>query len=140
MNALRQAHKLLKPQAYLKQAGTSGSVYEAGKSEQAWRLLEGGLKAKYGVLKGGGVLRTIRIFAATLPNRDEAVQDIIVRLHFDPELAQHLLTRPLADVHTPVWNKRLNRLLALAAGGRESSGEEERRPLELTITEPAGVE
>jgi hypothetical protein len=140
MNALRQAHKLLKPQTAMKQAGISGSVYEAGKSEQAWRQLEGGLKAKYGVLKGGGVLRTIRIFAATLPNRYEAVQNIIVRMHFDPDLAQQLLTRPLKDVDTPVWNKKLNRLLAIATGGRASSSEEERRPLELTITEPAGAE
>ncbi len=142
MNALRQAHKLLKPGNALKQAGKSGAVYETGKAENAWRLLEGGLKAKFGILKGGGVLRTIRIFAETLPNSDEAVQNIIVRMHFYPELAQHLLTRPVKDVNTPLWNKRLNRLLAVAAGARENvrGDDSERKPLELTITEPAGVQ
>lgn len=124
MNALRQAHKLLKPQMAIKQQGAAGVLYDGKKAEQAWRLLEGGLKAKFGVLKGGGVLRTIRVFAASLPNSDQAVQDIIVRMHFDPELAMHLLKRDV-PVDTPIWNKRLNRLLALATGAR-ANGEDEK--------------
>jgi hypothetical protein len=123
MNALRRAHKLLKPQNAIKQTGAAGSLYENKKSEHAWMMLEGGLKARYGVLKGGGILRTVRIFVSTLPNRDEAVRDIVLRMHFDPELAVHLLGRnvPVSD---PVWNAKLNRLLAVAAGGR-SSGDDE---------------
>lgn len=118
MNALRQAHKLLSPGEALKRPG-SGAKYESGKSEQAWRLLEGGLKAKFGVLKGGGVLRTIRIFAASLPRNDDAVNDILVRLHFDPELAVHLLGRQV-DPNSPQWNAKLNKLLAAATGARDS--------------------
>jgi hypothetical protein len=120
MNTLRQAHKLLKPQMIIKESGAAPlSLHDLKKSEQAWRLLEGGLKARYGHIKGGGILRTIRIFVASLPNRDDAVQNIVLRVHFDPELAAHLLSRDV-KVDTPVWNSKLNRLLAVAAGAREA--------------------
>ncbi|RWD79738.1 hypothetical protein [Mesorhizobium sp.] len=119
MNSLRQAHRLLKPQKELAQPGATPSLYERKKSEEAWNLLEGGLKARYGVLKGGSVLRTIRIFIATLPNKDAAVRDLILRMHFDPELASHLLGREV-KVDTPSWNGKLNTLLAAAAGARDS--------------------
>lgn len=119
MNTLRQAHRLLKPQRALRDAGSGATMSDTKKAEQAWRLLEGGLKAKFGVLKGGGVLRTIRIFAETLPNSGEAVGKIVERMHFDPELAGHLLTRQV-EPDSPAWNAKLNRLLAAAAGARES--------------------
>lgn len=123
MNALRQTHKMLKPQMAIKQPAGATSLYENKKRDHAWMMLEGGLKARYGVLKGGGILRTIRIFVATLPNRDEAVKDIVLRMHFDPELAVHLLGRDV-KVDTPAWNAKLNRLLATATLARESVGEE----------------
>jgi hypothetical protein len=122
MHSLRQAHRLLKPQQAVKLPGGSPSFHESEKSKQAWRLLEGGLKAKWGVLKGGGLLRTVRIFVEALPNKDQAVQDLIVRFHFDPELAQHLLTRAVEI--TPQWNAKLNRLLATLAGARSFSEED----------------
>ncbi|WP_156465041.1 hypothetical protein [Mesorhizobium sp. Root552] len=124
MNTLRQAHRLLKPQKELSQPGSAGSLYERRKTEQAWALLEGGLKARYGVLKGGGILRTVRIFMSTLPNQEEAVKDIILRMHFDPELAGHLLGRNV-KVDTPLWNAKLNKLLAAATGARESVSPED---------------
>ncbi|MER9494163.1 hypothetical protein NKI86_20300 [Mesorhizobium sp. M0320] len=117
MNTLRQAHRLLKPQKELSHPGSAASLYERKKSEEAWNLLEGGLKARFGVLKGGSILRTVRIFVATLPNKDTAVRDIILRMHFDPELASHLLGRNV-KVDTPLWNHKLNKLFAAAAGAR----------------------
>lgn len=137
MNALRSAHRLLAPSEALKRPG-AGVRYEGAKSEQAWRLLEGGLKARFGVLKGGGVLRTIRIFAASLPRSDDAVNDILVRLHFDPEFAAHLLGRQVDPV-SPQWNAKLNKLLAAATGARasvEGEGAGDGKPLELTIGRP----
>ena len=120
MNSLRQVHKMLQPGHALKGAAASGSVHEVQKAEQAWRLLEGGLKARFGVLKGGGVLRTIRVMLEALPNRHSAVEDLIVRMHFDPQLAMHLLRRD-ADAFGPAWNRKLNTLLATATGAREST-------------------
>lgn len=122
MNALRQAHRLLKPSAELKQGGGVPSRYENKQRDHAWMLLEGGLKARFGVLKGGGILRTIKIAVATLPNRDDAVRDILVRMQFDPELAIHLLGRHV-EPSDPTWNAKLNRLLAIAAGSRTATAE-----------------
>lgn len=133
MNALRQAHRLLKPSRAVSGSGRAGALYDSKRSEQAWRLLEGGLKAKFGILKGGGILRTIRIFTEALPNSGDAISEIVYRMHFDPELARHLLTRPTKEINTPAWNKKLNRLLAVAAGGR-NEGDQERQPLEITVT------
>lgn len=140
MNALRQAHKLLKPQNATKLSGGGVSLTDTQKSEQAWRLLEGGLKARYGVLKGGGVLRTMRIFVSALPNRDEAMREIILRMHFDSELATHLLGRNV-PVDTPQWNAKLNRLLAYATGARDSTdggSEEKRGRIEITVDKATG--
>lgn len=134
MSTLRRAHRLLAPKEALQQPGR-GSRYESAKGEQAWRLLEGGLKAHFGVLKGGGILRTIRIFVASLPRNDDAVNDILVRMHFDPELASHLLTRSVS-AGSPQWNQKLNKLLAIATGARENveeDGADAPGPLELTI-------
>lgn len=124
MNSLRQAHKLLKPQMAIKQPGGVASLYDNKKRDQAWVLLEGGLKARFGVLKGGGILRTIRIFTSTLPNRDEAIKDIVLQMHFDPELAKHLLSRSV-DVSDPIWNAKLNRLLAVATAQRGAGDEDD---------------
>lgn len=120
MNKLRQVHRLLTVQETRTLRGTTGSDTAEKASQQLWRALEGGLKAKYGVLKGGGMLRTIRIFAESLPNSDQAIQDIIGRMWFDPDLAQHLLTRSV-DVGGPQWNAKLNRLLSAGAAARETS-------------------
>lgn len=125
MQTLRQVHRLLKPQRAIKAGGQSGAMYDSERSRQAWRLLEGGLKAKFGVLKGGGILRTIRIFADSLPNNGDAIAEIVHRMHFDPDLAQHLLTRPVKEVGTPRWNAKLNRLVAVAAGARADNQQSE---------------
>jgi len=121
MNALRQAHKLLRPMNDLKASGAAGGAAN-GSAERNWRLLEGALKARYGVLKGGGILRTIRIFVAALPDSREAASRIVARMWFDPELALHLLGRDV-DPGGPVWNSKLNKLLAATEAGRESGRE-----------------
>lgn len=118
MQALRRAHKLLRPGQELKHPGGAPTLYDARKSEQAMRLLKGGLKLHFGMLKGGGIMRTVRNFVSMLPNQDAAMRDIVTRMHFDPELAMHLLGRDV-KANTPAWNAKLNRLLAVAAGARE---------------------
>lgn len=131
MNALRQARKLLGAEAKLDVRATAGSntfdkVMAEAKSAsgQRWRMLEAGLKAKYGVLAGGGITRSIRLAAMVLPNRDAAIEQILFDMQFNPDLAKHLLTRPVKEVGTPGWNKRLNQLIAATAGARDSTEEE----------------
>jgi hypothetical protein len=115
MNNLRAVHKMLATFANRQLGATSGSQ-TAERVQQDLKQL--GLKAWYGILKGGGVFRTVKIALATLPSSKQNVQQIVHQMWFDPELAAHLLTREV-DVGTAAWNAKLNRLIAISEGVRE---------------------
>lgn len=119
MSRLRQAHAVLEPLKNASVRATAGSN-TADKAAQLWRLAEAGLKAKFGVLKGGGYLRTLRVMAQTLPDNSTSVQRLIERAWFEPELAQYLLTQKLPDVSGQAVNKRLQVLIAGQEAERES--------------------
>lgn len=122
MNALRDAHRLLKPMNNLRNRGTTGSD-TAEKGLMGWKVLEAGLKARYGVLKGGGLLRTIRIAAETLPNSRQGVDMLTKKMFFDPDLAVFLLRREIKP-DSPEWNNKLQRLIGFGAAARESTAPE----------------
>lgn len=119
MEALQASRDFLRPLDSLRQGALPGSQ-TAERSNRFWELLEVGLKARYGVLKGGGLLRTVRLWAKTLPNNESAVNQIIAQMMFDPELAKHLLRAPRSAIDTPRYNRRLNQLLGVAAGARDA--------------------
>jgi hypothetical protein len=127
MNVLRQAHKLMGAEAKLDVRTTAGSN-TADKSfaqtkaavTQRKRVLEAGLKAKFGVLKGGGIFRTMNLFLESLPDSRGGLEDILFEMQFNPELAKHLLARPVKEIGSPGWNSRLNQLLGVATGAREA--------------------
>lgn len=125
MNALRRARQLMEVEPQLDVKATAGSDTHAkfmasqkDTATQKWRMVEAVLKAKYGVLKGGGILRTVRTGLASLPTGSNNVQDLLFEMHFNPDLAIHLLDRPLKDINTPAWNNRLNQIIAAMAGAR----------------------
>lgn len=118
MNALQQAHSLLRPLQNLTQSATTGSQTAERFANDFWRYLEIGFKARFGMLKGGGIIRTLKLAAQTFPSPGAAVHQLLMQMWFDPELAAHLLTRPVAEVTTPGWNKRLSQLIGFAAGSR----------------------
>lgn len=123
MSKLRQAHALLEPLKNATQRATGGSN-TADKFEQVWRLTEAGLKARYGVLKGGGILRTMKIAMQTLPSDVDAIQGFVTRAWFDPEIASTLLRMDANPVKGPGQNKKLLGGIAAAAGARKSSEDE----------------
>jgi hypothetical protein len=137
MNRLRGAHKFLRPLKELEGRSPAGfgiSTKTEIMSDQAWRLATILARVKYGILKGGGVMRTAKDAIAQIPNRNEAVRELTRELHLDPRVADHLLSRNVELMAVPEWNARLNALLGVAEGGRETYG---RKPLELTIGRPA---
>jgi hypothetical protein len=141
MNALRQAHKLMNAESKLDVRATAGSntadkVFAAQNQsfEQGKRLLEAALSVRYGVLVGGGMIRKINMFLQTFPDRDKAIRDVLFEMQFNPELAKHLLTRPIKEIDTKPWNAKLNRLLAYATGAREAGEGDDNKPLELTVS------
>ena len=110
MNRLRQAHAALEPlKNALLRGGAPGVAGES--TEHLWRFAEAGLKAKFGVLKGGGLLRTMRIVASTLPDNKEAVARLVERAWFNPELATYLLTKDVDQLRGAASNGTLRRMI-----------------------------
>lgn len=124
MNMLQQSHAALE---VLKNAlvRASGGSNTADKMEQVWRITEAGLKARYGVLKGGGILRTLRIAAETLPSDRSAIERLIERASLDPQIAEYLLTRKVGNLDANASNKWVRRALAVNAAGRAGGGDDE---------------
>ena len=50
--------------------------------------------------------------AEQLPDTTAAANELVKRPMFDPEVAKHLLNRPVEEIATPVWNKKLARVPA----------------------------
>jgi len=86
-------------------------------------VLEVGLKSTHGILKGGGVLRTLKVAASFGADDAAAANRLVTRMMSDPELAAHLLTREVKEVGTSAWNDKLARLLRRVEIGRELSSE-----------------
>lgn len=132
MNNLRQAHKLLDVAGNLDLKATTGSqtadklasFFNADKDKikSNMRMFEVAAKARYGMLKGGGLTRTVGLLVdalAGMSTKPKAVENAIYEMYFNPDLATHLLTRNVKEVGTPAWNKRLNQLLSTAEGNRD---------------------
>lgn len=121
MNFLRASHQFLAPLKNLEMKTLPGS--QTSPNERLWaqlaKPLEVGLKFRFGVLKGGGIMRTISLWRQMLPNGDEAARTLIARMWFDPDLARHLLTRNVSEVGSSRWNGKLIRLLAYGQGARD---------------------
>lgn len=126
MNNLRQVHQLLKDEQIVKAAkGIPGAdtTPRAEALKKAERALEATLKVKFGVLKGGGIMRALKIGRESLPGNDfkEQTQQLLTQMFLDPELAAHLLTREIKDA--PKWNARLQRLIGVSESVREAGDE-----------------
>lgn len=141
MNALRQAHKVLEPLVKRSGQATTGSP-TAENSANMWRTLEAGFKLRYGMLKGGGIMRSIKLAVSTLgddsiPNASRLVE----QMWFDPELAAHLLTRPVREIGTPAYNAKLQKLIRYGQAGQSLYGsgateddQPQNGPMEITLT------
>lgn len=127
MNSLRAAHQFLAPLKNLEMRTVVGSQTSA--NDRAWdqlsKPIEVALKLRYGVLKGGGLMRTLGLWRQMMPNGDAAAMELIERMWFDPELAQHLLTRQVDQVNSARYNAKLLWLLSKGAGARAINGQEE---------------
>jgi hypothetical protein len=126
MQALRQSHRLLRALKNADQRVTSGSQTAENQTAKAFlETFEIGAKAWFGVLKGGGITRTLRLFLARLPSNDEAVMEIIEKMQLDPEFAIHLWTRNVKEAGSPAWNAKLNKYLAAATGVEAATNEDD---------------
>jgi hypothetical protein len=85
------------------------------------KTVEAALRLKYGMLKAGGVISTARRLTSGVtggPNPDEVVR-LVERAAVDPELMTLLLGRKMA-VASPAWNAKMQQVLAIGEGARDS--------------------
>jgi hypothetical protein len=83
-------------------------------------------KSFFGNLEGGGQMRRLKLAMKTIPGLDNtgAIQRLLIRAEFEPELAVHLYGRDTSKMPAKLWTQRLAQMAGLAAAGRES-GEED---------------
>lgn len=99
-------------------------------SERLISMAELPVRAQFGHLKGGGIMRTLRLYAQRVPGMDNsgAVTDLIAEAAFNPELAAHLLRRPpdgntrMAERQRTAW---ITRARALYTGARVAGDHDE---------------
>ena len=126
MNALRTAHRLMQNLERRDVRATTGSsTAEYGIAAQDLRPLEIFAKLYFGQLKGGGIMRSVKLALPSLPGANDAEKAglVIRRAWFDPELARHLLTSPTPGPIAARWNAKLARLLAVQQAGAETTDE-----------------
>lgn len=126
MNALQRIHKQLEPLARLGLRATVKSD-TAENLDKIQKPLEAVMRWKYGHLRAGGIMKSIRLTIQTIPglSEKEAVNRLVFRMQFEPELAQHLLSRPTAKPAVAKWDKKLKAMLVGASASREMAGEEQ---------------
>lgn len=121
------------------QQATTGSVTSeaAGQQKQRDLMIEAGLKAYYGVLKGGGLNRTWNVLKRTIMRDDSPDVARLLERAFteDPRIMEKLLTREV-QAPRPGYNTKLNR----AIGAKEAYTDDEdkpKEPLRIRITPDA---
>lgn len=125
MNSLRRVHKLLSDNQIVQAANAvSGSQTNphAENVKSVKRAVEAGLKLKFGVLKGGGIMRALNLAGESLPGNDfeGQVNRLLTQMALDPELAAHLLARDVT-AKAPAWNKKLQNLIRVGGAVRSAS-------------------
>ncbi len=122
MNALRRSQKILSQYGNLNRRATVGSdTAQKMVNQQYMDAMETFFRIQYGVLKAGGIMRTIKGAARLLPEgRVSKADRLVSRAMLDPEVAVHLLDSKPSQIGTAKWNKKLTQVLAGGAGIRES--------------------
>jgi len=122
MNALRRSQNILAKYGNLNRRATVGSdTAQKMVNQQYMDAMETFFRIQYGVLKAGGIMRTIKGAARLLPeSRMSKADKLVSRAMLDPEVAIHLLDSKASQIGTAKWNKRLTQMLAGGAGIRES--------------------
>jgi hypothetical protein len=133
MNTLRRMQDILGASGNLARKSTKGSDTAAKQAKEDIMLaLETGLRLKFGMLKGGGIMSTIRR-AKKAMGGDTKSEQLVARVMFDPDVAKFLLEMDLKD---PVRsNKKLLMLLGISVAGKAASRKGEMNELNTPIQE-----
>ncbi|MDZ4066305.1 MAG: hypothetical protein U1E06_05560, partial [Tabrizicola sp.] len=129
MKALDEVHNLVRMLDQPQAAGRSPDL-GASRMKDPISLVQAGL-----IASGRDMITTTIIvarlnFAArflglsklTTPHK---VNEVLMRMQFDPDLATAILNRPVAEGTGATWSRDVQKMLAAGAAGREASDEDE---------------
>lgn len=122
MQYLQQARRRLEllSNKAVQAARAGNEVPKSGVVNLIKKPLDVVLRLTYGALEGGSRMKKYNVMAEQLPDTTAAANELVKRAMFDPKVARHLLSRPVAEVGTPAWNRKLSRLMGWAEAGRVS--------------------
>jgi hypothetical protein len=122
MNSLQIANRLIEVENKQRlRTGIATTTSEV--LSQYLRPLEVGLKAWFGMLKGGGIFRSTKLAISMLPDSNAAAKQLVEQARIDPELASFLLKQDVQP-GSPQWNKKLLTLLSRAEFARAYNEED----------------
>lgn len=124
MQALQRARRVLEPREFLATVqGTAGSP-TASNLSSLMRMLELGLRTTQGGLRGGNTARNIKVaLGSLLSGRDSEVLKLVARAHVDPAVAQHLLSKQLAE-DPAQWASKMRKILNWEEAARQANEED----------------
>jgi len=120
LNAMQRAKKVLMPLTR-REGSAMAEPTSAEAAKQSWNTLEAGILAATGnAIQTGMIMRRIKVVMNLLPGSGSKVDRLVERAILDPNLFLHLIERNVPDRTIKTWNRKLIRLMGLAAAGRES--------------------
>lgn len=130
MNDLNRLHKVMSKQGNLSRRATTGSDTAeklTQTEQQALDVIEGALRLKFGMIKGGGIMATgkklkNRLFG--MNKRSERAQEILTRMAYDPKVAKHVLEVDQLNFENGKWFSELNALISADQAIDESNEDE----------------
>lgn len=129
MRAMTNARKALEVLSRRAQQATVGSqtAEAAQQSKQYSLMVEAGLKAYYGVLKGGGLNRTFNVLKRTILRDDSPDVARLLERAFteDPRIMEQLLNRQVQGPK-PGYNVKLNRAIGAKEAATDDEGDRRR--------------
>lgn len=120
MNTLQQAHTLL---GYFKQAekrATVGSNTANKLVDLIPAPVQLAIRHVRGDLRGGGIIKRMRLFMSLLPNDVGAVNQLTHMAWFNPEVASYLLGKEVREFNATPNNAFVKRAIALEAAGNDT--------------------
>jgi hypothetical protein len=135
MSVLRQAHAALKPFTNLENTASIGSPTVENASllgGTAGKALGTALMFKYGAVHSGMMMFRLKQALALTPGlknmtMEHKIARVMDRMWFDPDLAEHLLLRPVKEVQGPAWNAKLNEILAAIQYGQDEAQQKQEK-------------
>lgn len=129
MNALRVAQRIGRDVAKQNIQASTGSITaeSAARMNKALQPVELAFKAFLGNLEGGGRMRQLKLVIGSIPgvSNEVAIQRLLLRSQFEPELAIQLYGRETKKIPAATWSKQMRKLLNRGVVAREINDEDD---------------